>query len=163
MPIKLIWNFVFTILTSIITRLTSKKSAVVQTTQTTQTVQPIQTKQEKPVQNQDNFFIHLGEQYFENWIYGEPIIIDEKITDTHAIQCFLKGFNDRMLARGSNDQAKFREKINLLYELATLIRNVEGKSPSTTGDALGQALSRLRIIDGARFDSEVLKIKKKEL
>lgn len=112
--------------------------------------------------NDDSFFVLLGSKYFDNWIYGEPIEIDPKIKDTDSLYKFLEGFNKRMVEKGTNDQAKLREKINILYELAILIRNVEGKSPSTTGEALGQALSRLRIIDGERFDREVLKIVPKE-
>lgn len=145
------FKIIFTLLSSLFTFL-NKKPKVQETI-------PV-VKETKT--NDDSFFISLGSKYFDNWIYGEPIEIDPKIKDTNSLYKFLEGFNKRMVERGTNDSAKLREKNNLLYELAILVRNVEGKSPSTTGEAIGQVLSRLRIIDGERFDREVLKIIPKE-
>lgn len=149
-------KIILTLLSSIVTFLTRKnkqpKTEIVKS--------DVQLKD--VLNHNDQFFIELGSKYFDNWIYGEPIVIDPQIRDVDSIYLFLKGFNNRMTERGSNDKEKMRERIDLLYQLATLIRNVDGVGPSSTGEAIGQTLSKLRIIDGARFDREVLKILPKE-
>lgn len=47
---------------------------------------------------------------------------------------------------------------DLLYRLARVVRNVEGKSPSTTGPEIGQILMELRLLNGRKYDKEVLLI-----
>ena len=50
---------------------------------------------------------------------------------------------------------------DLLYQLAKVVRNVEGKGPSSTGPEIGQLLCKLRCLDGERYDKEVLLVRPK--
>lgn len=129
--------------------------------QNPQSLPVIQKVESKKIPN-EQFFFELGAKYFDNWILGEPIIIDPKIEDPQSIYKWIDGFNSKLSSGNIDNIRKFKERVDLLFELATVIRNVEGIAPTTVGASLGQLLVRLRTIDGERFDREVLKIVKKK-
>jgi len=57
-----------------------------------------------------------------------------------------------------NKELLTQKKLDILYRLAREVRNVRGVGPSSQGQRVGQILSELRVLDGKKYDSEVLLI-----
>lgn len=49
-----------------------------------------------------------------------------------------------------------KQKEELLYQLARLVRNTDGLHPSTKGPMEGSILLKLRLLDGIKYQEEVM-------
>lgn len=49
-----------------------------------------------------------------------------------------------------------KQKEELLYQLARLVRNTGGLHPSTKGQMEGSILLKLRLLDGVKYQDEVM-------
>jgi len=54
------------------------------------------------------------------------------------------------------EMRKIKEREEILYKMARLMRNTDGIHPSTKEPIVGNLLMRLRAIDGAKYDRECI-------
>lgn len=57
------------------------------------------------------------------------------------------------------DAPDYADERAILYKMARLARNTDGLHPSTAGPVMGQLLLALRLLDGERYNKEVIQPK----
>ena len=105
-----------------------------------------------------------------NWVFGTSLPVPPKhllqifdATDKECLSLWLSGLHDGIQRRFSvgqpilNDQEDVSNEFkSITYKLARIVRGTDCLYPSDKGLQLGQLLVKLRILDGATYDREVI-------